>query len=381
MNKPKRPLYEVIYQYYGEQILDGVLEPKSKLPSETEISEKFNVSRITAVRALKELELRKLIYRVKGSGSFVNESDAIVKQKENMSASNLSIISLVMPFEGTFSADIFTGIEDVAKEHGYFVTIHNTSDDAKKEKAVIEEIIERGSHGIIVYPVSTTENLNLYSSLLIDNYPFVVIDKKFPGIDTTLVWADNKQAFYDLTIHLFDEGHQKIVFAGTSVFDVSSELERYKGFCKAHLDRGIPLLDKHLFTENDVKIIPVDFMPDKDVADRECHYLFELLQKLPENQRPTAIAAVNDYVAAAILVAAHDLGIRIPGDYALTGFDNLPFAEHLSVPLTTVAQPSYKIGSEAAKQLFCTIESPDREVTNTTVPSSLIIRKSSRKQR
>lgn len=379
MTKSNRPLYEVIYRQFAEQILDGKLEPKSKLPSETEISKKFNVSRITTVRVLKELELRKLIYRVKGSGSFVNEGGAIAKQKDNLTASNLSFISLVMPFEGTSSFEIFTGIEDVAKEHGYFVTIHNSSGDIKTEKAVIEEIIERGSRGIIVYPVSTSENLNLYSSLLIDRYPFVVIDKKFLGIETTLVWADNKQAFYDLTTHLFDEGHQRIVFAGTSVFNVSSELERYNGFCKAHLDRGIPLLDKHLYTEADVKNMPSEYMPDQSVVVRECHYLFDLLGKLPENQRPTAIAAVNDFAAAAILAAAQDLGIQIPGDYALTGFDNLPFAGHLSVPLTTVAQPSYRIGSEAAKQLFDTINTPNREVTSTTVPSSLIIRKSSKK--
>jgi len=227
MAKSKKPLYEVIYRSYGEQILDGSLKPGDKLPSETEISELFKVSRITAVRALKELELRKLIYRVKGSGSFVNESDAISEQQDNMSASNLSIISLVMPFEGTYSSDIFTGIEDVAKEKGYFVTIHNTSEDALKEKNVIEEIIERGSHGIIVYPNSASQNLNLYSGLLIDSYPFVVIDKKLPGIETSLVWADNQNAFYNVTKHLFEQGHKRIIFAGTNVYSVSSEMERY----------------------------------------------------------------------------------------------------------------------------------------------------------
>jgi len=378
MAESKRPLYEVIYRSYGEQILEGTLKPGDKLPSETEISENFGVSRITAVRALKELELRKLIYRIKGSGSFVNESDAIAKQKENMMASNLSIISLVMPFEGTYSSDIFTGIEDVAKEKGYFVTIHNTSDDPQKEKNVIEEIIERGSHGIIVYPSSTSENMNLYSGLLIDNYPFVVIDKKFQGIETPLVWADNHSAFYKLTHHLFDQGHKRIVFVATDVFNISSELERYKGFCKAHLDRGIPLINKHLFYNEDAKKIPSDYMPEDPLEVRECHYMIDSLEAIPKEIRPTAIAAVNDAAAAVILSAILAKGLKVPENYAITGFDNLPFSEHLAVPLTTVAQPSYGIGFEAAKELFEIIVAPGKTVTDKRIESSLIIRDSSK---
>jgi DNA-binding LacI/PurR family transcriptional regulator len=378
MAKSKRPLYEVIYRHYKKKILEGALEAGSKLPSETELSQEFDVSRITAVRALKELELRNLIYRVKGSGSFVNDKDAIARQKENMPASNLSIISLVMPFEETHSSEIIMGIEDVAKEQGYFVTTHNTSDDPEKEKSAIEEIIERGSHGIIVYPISTCKNLNLYSSLLIENYPFVVIDKKFHGIDTNLVWTDNKQAFYELTNHLFDQGHKRIAFVGINVFNVSSELERYNGFCKAHLDRGIPLMDKHLFSGDDINNIPQDYMPDETLVVRECNYLFDQLEAFPKEKRPTAIAVVNDSSAASIMSAAKERGLRIPEDYAVTGFDNLPYAEHLPVPLTTVAQPSYQIGREAAKQLFETIKTPDRAVSSITIPSSLIIRKSSR---
>lgn len=379
MAKSKRPLYEVIYRHYEKKILEGSLEAGSKLPSETELSQEFNVSRITAVRALKELELRKLINRVKGSGSFVNDKDTIAKQKEDMTASNLTIISLVMPFEETHFSDIFMGVEDVAKEQGYFVTAHNTSDDPEKEKAVIEEIIERGSHGIIVYPISTSKNLNLYSSLLIDNYPFVVIDKKFHGIDTSLVWTDNKQAFYELTNHLFDQGHKRIVFVGINVFNVSSELERYSGFCKAHLDRGIPLMDKHLFSSDDVNNIPSDYMPDESLFVRECNYLFDQLESIPKEKRPTAIAVVNDSSAASIISAATERGLKIPEDYSVTGFDNLPYAEHLPVPLTTVEQPSYQIGRQAAKQLFKTIKKPDRAVSNITIPSSLIIRKSSKR--
>ncbi len=204
MSEDSRPLYEIIYQYYKKKITNKEITAGTKLPSESEISEEFRVSRITAVRALKELELANIIYRVKGSGSFVKEMQPEV---DNTPEKHLSIISLVIPFEDTYFTDILAGIEDIAGKHDYFVTIHNSYGDPLKEKLIIEEIIARGSHGIILYPSSTSKNIDLYSGLLIDRYPFVVIDRELQGIETSLVLVDNKRAFYDMTKHLIAMGH------------------------------------------------------------------------------------------------------------------------------------------------------------------------------
>jgi DNA-binding LacI/PurR family transcriptional regulator len=368
----KIPLYEKIMQHYKVKIITGEFLPGKQLPTENAIAQEFHVSRITVVRALKELEIGRFIHRIKGSGSYVNNGD----WKTKNAPSNQSIISLVVPFADNFSPDIFKGIEEVAKKHGYFVTFHNSSDDLITEKNIVNEIIARGSHGIILYPTVPPYNMELFSKLSINKYPFVLIDRKIPGLDLSLIWANNQKGFYDITAHLLELGHKRIIFVGSSVYSLSSEFERYQGFCKAHIEHEVPLLNKHLYWEADIKTIPSDYKPKEEFLKRVCNYLLDTLEKIDQSERPTAIAAVNDQIAGAIISTALERGISIPQKYSVTGFDNLPFAPHLPAPLTTVAQPAYEIGKEAAKELFKHIKSPARKPTVHTVDVSVIIRKS-----
>ena len=359
-------------QHYKVRIITGEIAPGNKLPTENEIAKLFNVSRITVVRALKELEIGGFIHRIKGSGSYVNDGDW---KNENTSSSQ-SIISLVLPFEGSFSSDYLRGIEEVAKDHGYFVTFHNSSDNPETEKRIINEIISRGSHGIILYPTVPPYNMELYSSLSINKYPFVLIDRKIPGLDLSLIWANNQKGFYDITTHLLKLGHKKIIFVGSSIYSISSEYQRYQGFCRAHIDHKVPLVNKHLFSNDDLKTIPSDYRPKEENLQRACNFLFDILNNIEQADRPTAIAAVNDEIAEKFISTAIERGISIPQDFSITGFDNLPFSSHLPVPLTTVSQPAYDIGRAAAKELFKRIKFPDGKSTIHTVDVSVIIRKS-----
>jgi len=377
MSSVKRPLYEVIFTSYRDKIKSGALEPGSKLPTEMEIAAEYSVSRITAIRSLKELELHGYIHRIKGSGSYVNKTQIYGRNSNNNSRGHLSLISLVVPFEADISFDIFKGIEDIAKEQDYFVTFHNSGEDSQEEKRIVEDIISRGSHGVIIYPTAVNNNMDLYSSLLIDKYPFVLIDHKVPGIETSLICADNQKGFNDITAHLFGLGHRRIIMVGTDIYRLSSELERYKGFCQAHLEFGVPLPAKHLYDFNDIKDIPPDYRAEEERERRGILHLLDSLEAIPGENRPTAIAAVNDTIAQMIITIAREQGISIPEDYSVTGFDNLPWAEHLPVPLTTAAQPVREIGRKAAEELFRNIREPDRTGTVHTVQSQLICRSSS----
>ncbi len=375
----KSPLYEIIFEKLKQKIISGELTAGKQLPTEMEIAGEFKVSRITATRALKELEQSNFIYRKKGSGSYVNSEElwerVFPPGKEN---NKLSIISLILPFSEDFSSDIFTGIEDVAKKYNYFVTFHNSADAPQIERDIIEETIKSGSDGFIIYPSMLPGNMDLYSRLLIEKFPFVLIDRKIPGIDTSLVWTDNKQGFFDITTHLLEQGHRKIIFAGTSVYSISSELDRYNGFCQAHLDYGIPLLKKNLYCEQDYSDIPSNYRPEEPERQRICNFFFDIIEDLPPTELPTAIAAVNDQVAEIIIRTAQSRGIRIPEKYSVTGFDNLPFSSQLPVPLTTVAQHPYDIGRLAAEELFHRITYPARKTTVQTVKSSIILRESTK---
>jgi len=371
----KNPLYEIIFKDYEKKILSGKLQPGDKLPTEKEISSIYHVSRITATRGLNELAFRKLIRRIKGSGSYVNAVEVTEKEPPRLE-DHMSIISLVLPLEGRFSAEILQGIEDVAKEQNYFVTFHNSEGNPVIEKEIIEEIMYRGSRGIILYPSSPSENLDLYSGLLIDHYPIVLIDRKIPGVEMPLVWADNQKGFYDITKYLLDLGHRRIAFISTSVFDISSEMERYYGYCKAHVDHAVPLMAKHLFSEKDMRNLPPDYKPELPLFQREAHKLFDLFDSMNQNERPTALATVHDVVARELITAAVERGLKIPGDYSITGFDDIPSAAHLVVPLTTIAQPIREIGRVAAKELFYAINQPGNQPRTVTIEGKLIKRRS-----
>lgn len=379
MTNNKKPLYEQIYRQYKTKILSGEFPPGTRLPTEMEISKSFGVSRITVTRALKELELENFIKRIKGSGSYVTEREWQSGEPAKGKAAagkSLDFISLILPFHEEFSSLYLKGIEDIAKEQGYFVTMHNSDEDSEHEIEIIEETLSRGSQGLIVYPSSETANLHMFSNLMIRNFPFVLIDRKIPGIETSIVTADNRKGFQEVTSHLIESGHKKIAFVGTWVNRISSEQERYKGFCQAHINHGVPLMKKNLYSFSDVESIPEGYRKDLDEEHRSINYLFDLLEELPADEKPTAIAAVNDMIARLTMSVALERGVAIPELYSLTGFDNLPYAEHLPVPLTTVEQPAYEIGREAARVLFRRIKDPSCPVEDLTIEPLLITRNS-----
>ncbi len=372
MGENQIPLYKKILNYYKNMILSGEMKPDTRLPSENVILQDFKVSRITVSRALKELELSGLIYRIKGSGSYVAD-----RNHQLSKSTGPDFISLILPNKGDFSTEILKGIEEQARENGYFVTFHNSSESAALEKELVLEIMSKGSRGFIIYTIDPKLNMDLYSKLMISGFPFVLLDRKIAGLETSLVRVDNEKATYDLTSHLFKQGHTRIVFISNAINDISSEGERYRGFCKAHIDHGIPLLKKNLYGANeDIQKIPDDYMPDTEYYRKACNYLYDILEKTANTERPTAIMAVNDQLASLLIYTAIERGISIPGTYAITGFDNLPYTEHLPIPLTTAIQPAGKIGSLAALELFNRIASRKNKPNEVVVGTQIVIRES-----
>jgi DNA-binding LacI/PurR family transcriptional regulator len=374
------PLYVSIYRHYKTRILSGELAPGIRLPTEKEISARFTVSRITASRALKELEVERYIRRIKGSGSYVTEKEwrgeAVKAGKNTGLDGGLKFISLILPFHEDFSSQYLHGIEDTARKKGYFVTLHNTLEDSDHEAGILEDVRSRGAAGLIIYPASDTANLHMYSSLLIENYPFVVIDREIAGLETSLVCADNRRGFEEITSHLIEQGHRRIVFVGTTVTAISSEQERYQGFCRAHINHGVPLLKKNLYSFKDITAMPEDYRSGLPFEMKAAHILLDNLEALPPGERPTALAAVNDLAARCLMEAAMERHMAIPEKYSLTGFDNLPYAAHLRVPLATVELPAYEIGRKAAEVLFRKLENPGHRPEKHTIPPRLIPRRS-----
>ena len=365
MDQRKRPLWEKLLLHYREAIESGELTVNDRLPSELEMAAAHGVSRITATRALKELEAAGLVHRIKGSGSYVSRTTPVPAPE-----SRLRIISLVVPFADGLSEQFVHGIESAARESGYFVTVHNSSDDAASEHQILEDLLKRGSDGVVLYPIGLRQNMDIYSRLIVRRLPLVLIDRRIPGLDLPVVSVDNRKGFEELAGHLLDSGHRRLVIAGKSIDGSSSESDRYAGFCRAHLERNLPLAPHHAYT------IAADAGEEADYR-AACRRMLDEFSRMPPESRPTAITAMNDETARIILTAALEAGLHVPGDLSITGFDDLPFAAHLPVPLTTVAQPAGDIGEAAAQILLGEIARPDMVPGSRSIPANLVVRESS----
>ena len=156
---------------------------------------------------------------------------------------------------------------------------------------------------------------------------------KIPEMDS--VTADHCRGAFDVVNHLISLGHSRIGFIGISPADGLS-LRRYQGYAAALEQAGIPSL---LYTVG----------PPEAPAFATQEDGFEGMTRLAKLKHPpTAVFARNDFAAIGALRAAHKLGLRVPQDIAIAGFDNIPLAAFTTPPLTTVEQPIAQQGSAAA---------------------------------
>ncbi len=351
----KIPLYQTIVDYFQKELSMGKLSTGDQIPTELELSVMFGVSRITVIRAVKELEHLGLVYRVKGKGSFVTDSNGwqgLAESSETgKGGSSLPMLSVVLPFNEQLGYDLLTGVEKVCEEAGLYVTFHNSHGDYEREKEIIEKLKTDRVRGIIVYPCSSLRNIDVFSDLLIRKFPFVIIDRNIEGLETPLVVSNNYQGSYDITQHLIQLGHRKIAFVGSSMKQFLSAHDRYRGYCQALVDAEITLRTEWLIDDfcevvTDKDISAGDY-PDQYFAAAEI--ILKRLMAL--EQRPTALVVANDITAMYVVKTALHMGISIPAELSVTGFDNLSFAEHLEVPLTTMEQFFVTMGEKAAAML------------------------------
>lgn len=336
-------LYKKIYEYFIDLINSGQCMPHDKTLTEMEVCEMFNVSRITAIKAFKELQEKGYIYRIKGKGTYISET----KARTGKSKSNL--IGLVVSYHHQLEKDFLDGLESVIRSAGYFLTIHNTENSYENERDIINRLANEAA-GLILYIQPNEErNLDVFSNLVVNNIPTVLMDYVFDEFELPYVSCSNHKSFYELTKHVIESGHRKIAFVGSNVKSYYSSKCRYQGYCEAMLQAGIALKTEYIydhFMDPDMlRNANASEMEKRHVlaADRTIDYFMSL------DDPPTSIMAVNDLTAINILYAANRHGLRIPEDLSITGFDNLSENKHMSVKLTTADQQFRLLGMKASK--------------------------------
>jgi GntR family transcriptional regulator, arabinose operon transcriptional repressor len=377
---PKKLLYQEIIDYLKAKIAKQEFLPGDLLPSEFELARDFKVSRITAQKALDELENSGLVYRVRGKGSFVSERAQI--SQGNPPKQSLKVIALVIPFKSSLgrSFDVIQGLSALLSKNGYYLSVHISHYSIEEEREILIKLVQDGVAGIIIYPFSHRDNLDLIHRFLLNNYPIITIDKFYDVLPVSGVFSDNFDGSYKAATHLIERGHRNIVFiSDRELAAANSVSERYFGFCKALKDHNLPITDQQLIlteyrhneplfeaVKNNTPSVNALLDPYKTI-----------IADLLEREIPcTAIHGLNDYLTIFLLKAALAMGVNVPHELSFIGFDNIDYSAYIEVPLTTVEQNFKKIGEEAGNLIMNRMISPDGECRRVVIPVDLIERQS-----
>jgi DNA-binding LacI/PurR family transcriptional regulator len=342
------PKYKQIIDELEAEISAGRFKPGSKLPSEAALVKRFDTSRITIARALRELQNAGMIDRVAGSGSFVRLREA---RHEGL------VFGLLIPDLGEVEVlnSICQGIANAPGSDHALLWGHSTRDEESKEQRALElcaQFTRRKVSGVFFAPLefeltADKTNRRIVLALQDADIPVVLLDRRAAQrterTRLDMVGINNWQVGYVATEHLIKLGAKHIGFIGyhAAAATVSNRMAGYQDALREH---GLP----------------VEPMENPDL----------------KNAGLDAFVCVNDYVAAQLMQSLLHAGATIPDEVRIVGIDDASFASLLPVPLTTVRQPCREIGEAALRTMLERIDRPRGPAREILLDGQLIIRKS-----
>jgi LacI family transcriptional regulator len=324
-----------------------------------DVARRADVAPITASRVLNR------------SGSFSDAARARVEAAaaelgyvpnrvaQSLRSRRTHMIGLVLTdITNPFWTTIARAVEDVTSARGYHVIICNTDESDAKQKQYLDLLLQTQVDGLLLVPAS--DAVEEIARIQQRDVPVVVLDRTVP-LPVDVIRADSEGGAHQLTEYLLKLGHHRIaVLSGPRATSVA--IDRVAGCVRALEERGLAV--------DPTLIFHGEFTQESGTAMTR--------QALFARPRPTALFAVNNFIAIGAIRAVRQAGLRIPEDIALVGFDDLP--EHLVLEpfLTVAAQPAYEMGRRAAERLLdrLTQDGP-HEYQEVVLPTPLIVRHSS----
>lgn len=250
-------------------------------------------------------------------------------------------IGIVIPeLNNIFFAEIITGAEDILRSHGYATMICDCRSDAQREKEAVEFLYHRRVDGLIVMPTGTSDSG--FQKFIRAGKPIVMIDRKMRDIACDCILVDNEGAAEDAVNRLIRAGHRNIgLIAGPE--DVYTARERQRGYEKAIQANGSSTVDSLIARGN------YTIAGGAAAMRRLCE----------SNPDMTAVFISNYEMTVGAMMEINDLGIRVPDDLSVIGFDNIDFAKAYAPRLSIVTQPTAQIAQAAADTLIQNLEGKD----------------------
>lgn len=270
-------------------------------------------------------------------------------------------IAVVLPeVADTFFSNAINGIESVAQGKGYHVMVYLTHESQERELSILQDLRGGRVDGILISVSRGVESDSAIHEQLAREMPLIFFDRVCEGVQTAKVLTDDFESSFKATCHLLEKGCKQIVFLSTdeklSIID-----QRKNGFIKALQQNNFEVTDDHVVM----------------CSEDEEESLSTIRKVLSGRPRVDGIVGSVEKLALQAYSVCNEKNLIIPKDVKVLAFSNIQIANLLSPSLTTIVQPAFDMGREAAALLFKALaKKVDLKKETIILPSNLIERKS-----
>ncbi|MCD6219453.1 GntR family transcriptional regulator [Candidatus Calescamantes bacterium] len=365
LNRIVQPVYMQMVEDLIEKINNGELKEGEHLISEKKLAKIYGISYMSVRKGLEELVKKGMIKKIAGKGNLILGSPSSIKK-----------ICVILHDTGSpFVQKLIKGMNEKILEDNVTLHYFDSSGEEELELSILSHLMEENFDGLIISfssPYSCREKLTYFAE---KGFPIVMLDSKVPGVNAPCITSDNVGGARLLVSHLIDQGYRRIavIFPHSQISTVRARLEGYRQVLKERIGELYPELEC---------LGKIKFGVDEEKENEE--WVRTQVRKLIKMSKPPdAIFFEHDTFALYGLDELKKEGIKVPEEIGVVGFDDLPFASHISPSLTTVKQYCEKMGYKARKLLCEMLFSNEREkysFLEIKLPVKLIVRESSKRK-
>jgi len=359
-------LQEDIYR----RIRNGELKIGDSLPGERQLAQMYNVAHMTVRQAIAKLVEVGVLCRQHGSGTFV-ASDRKIPIRSKNNPSNPKAISVLLPASYTKDSKIqapyikhgiLEAVYQVMSQPDFQVNIAYFPPDETSTISPLEKCLNNNVAGVIFWYIDTPKNNLLLDEMKERKIPFVLVNN-YSINPYDYVVVDSRKGAAEMMKHLASLGHSKIAYLNSDE-SATSVKERKQGFLDG--------VKKYQLKGSKEFMVPIRQIKKGSLQD--------ILKQLVEDGF-SAIFAYNDFLAIKSVRELQGMGVKVPEQISLVGFDDIDISQYVLPALTTVRQDFYKIGLQAAKILLKKISCKGKKspvLSAIKLTPNLVIRESSR---
>ena len=364
-NLTNQPMYQKIKEDIMHQIQTKPLAPGDRLPTERQLMQHYQVSRITVSKALGELKNEGVIERYPNRGSFVSglqaapplSNEARPPEETARDIGHLPEIACIMPtVRDLFSLSMMNGVLSALPPNEYICHIFQ-SQNPQIENYLLKRCLETDISGIVLFPQNQPFFSNELLWMNLQKYPLVLLDRYLPRLNTSYVISDNQLAGELCIRHLYELGHQRIAFFTTALRDTFSIKRRLDGILNTARNLNMP--------ESAIPVI------ERMGYAHETKYNRELVNRLVRVEKITAFIAAECNTCVYLDELCASLNLDIPKDVSLVSFDSPMAAARNPDFYTHINQSEYVMGQEAGLLLRKRLEQNDMSIYRKVIPPSL----------